>query len=224
MTSIEYLASIGFLGSDVLAGHCTQANASDLRILRDLDVKVAHNAVSNLFLGSGIAHVTEMHDLGITVGLGTDDANCNNSVNMLADMKTAVLAQKGRTRRADAMTAEKALEMATIDGARALGMEGEIGSIEVGKRADLTIVDLSHPRLRPLHSVASALVYQASGSEIDTVVVDGRVLLEDGTPVDGGTAGAALIASQAQLASERVADSARLSGRVRQWKGRSRHQ
>jgi atrazine chlorohydrolase/5-methylthioadenosine/S-adenosylhomocysteine deaminase/melamine deaminase len=212
MTSIEYLASIGFLGPDVLAGHCTQASASDLRILRDHDVKVANNVVSNLFLGSGIAPVPEMLDVGITVGLGTDDANCNNSVNLLADMKTAGLAQKGRTQRADVMTAEKALEMATIDGARALGMEADIGSLEVGKKADLAVVDLSHPRMRPLHNVASALVYQASGAEVDTVVVDGRVLLEDGELALGGAARAAEVAGRVQETSERVARDARLTG------------
>jgi cytosine/adenosine deaminase-related metal-dependent hydrolase len=162
-----------------------------------------------------------MHDLGITVGLGTDDGNCNNSVNMIADMKTAALAQKGRTRSAAAMTAEKALEMATIDGARAIGMEDEIGSLEVGKKADVVILDLSHPRLRPLHNLASVLVYQANGSEVDTVIVDGEILLEGGAVVARGAHDPADVAERAQAASERIARCAGFSDYPsRPWRSR----
>jgi atrazine chlorohydrolase/5-methylthioadenosine/S-adenosylhomocysteine deaminase/melamine deaminase len=205
LPSIEYLGNIGFLGPDVLAGHCVQADANDLRVLKAFDVKVAHNPVSNLFLGSGIAPVAEMQAAGITVGLGTDDGNCNNSVNIVADMKVAALAQKGRYQRATAITAGKVLEMATIDGARAVGLEDRIGSLEPGKKADLVLVDLARANMVPCHSVASALVYQADGTEVDTVVVDGRVLLEGRRASWLEPDQERALLADAQAASERIA-------------------
>jgi atrazine chlorohydrolase/5-methylthioadenosine/S-adenosylhomocysteine deaminase/melamine deaminase len=211
MTSISYLASIGFLGPEVLAGHCVQADSGDIGVLKAFDVKVATNAVSNMFLGSGIAPVAEMQAAGITVGLGTDDANCNNSVNMISDMKIAALAQKSRYGRAAAITAERVLEMATIDGARALGMAGQIGSLEVGKKADLVLLDFARPHLYPRHSVASAIVYQANGSEVDTVIVDGRVLVRGGVLAGLGAGRTALLADAVQQASARVAQQACLT-------------
>ena len=205
LPSIEYLGDIGFLGPDVLAGHCVQADANDIRVLKRFGVKVATNPVSNLYLGSGIAPVAEMHAAGLTVGLGTDDGNCNNSVNMLADMKVAALAQKGRYQRGTAITAGKVLEMATIDGARAIGMEDKIGSLEPGKQADLVLLDLCRANMVPWHSIASALVYQADGTEVETVVIGGRVVLDgrrmDGLPPDRERG----LLAGAQAASERIA-------------------
>ena len=211
LSSIEYLASIGFLGPEILAGHCTQADLADIAILKQFDVKVANNPVSNMFLGSGIARVAEMQAMGVTVGLGTDDANCNNSVNMIADMKVAALAQKGRYGRATAMTAEKALEMATIDGARAIGLEHEVGSLEVGKKADLSLIDLRRPHMYPQHSIASVLVYQANGSEVDTVLVDGKVLLRAGQLTDPGARDEAAFCAAVQETSSRIAAEAGLA-------------
>jgi atrazine chlorohydrolase/5-methylthioadenosine/S-adenosylhomocysteine deaminase/melamine deaminase len=164
MSSIAYLGSIGFLGPEVLAGHCVQSDADDIRTLKAFDVKVANNPVSNMFLGSGIAPVAEMQAAGITVGLGTDDGNCNNSVNIIADMKVAALAQKGRYQRGTAITAERVLRMATIDGARAVGLQDQVGSLAPGKKADLVLLDLAHANLVPRHSLASVLVYQADGT------------------------------------------------------------
>jgi cytosine/adenosine deaminase-related metal-dependent hydrolase len=212
LSSVQYLGSIGFLGPDVLAGHCVQTDANDIRTLRAFDVKVANNPVSNLLLASGIAPVAEMQASGITVGLGTDDGNCNGSVNIVADMKFAALAQKGRYRDAAAITAEKVLEMATIDGARAVGLADEIGSLEVGKKADLVLLQLGRANLVPCHSVASVLVYQADGTEVDTVVVDGRVLLEGRRPPDMGPGEEVELLASAQAASERIAGEARLAG------------
>ena len=135
---------------------------------------MANNAVSNLYLGAGVAPISEMLTAGMTVGIGTDDGNCNNSANMLADMKVVALAQKGKYQQGTAITAEKVLGMATIDGARAVGLDDVIGSLEVGKRADVITVDLSGPHMTPTHSIPSALVYQTLGHEVDTVVVDGN--------------------------------------------------
>jgi cytosine/adenosine deaminase-related metal-dependent hydrolase len=173
---------------------------------------VASNPVSNMFLGSGIAPVSEMQAAGIAVGLGTDDANCNNSVNMISDMKIAALAQKVRYGQPSAMTADSVLAMATIDGARALGMADQIGSLEAGKKADVVLLDFDRAHLYPRHRVSSALVYQANGSEVDTVLVDGRVLVAAGRLAGRDPAEEALLARRAQRASAQVARRARLTG------------
>ena len=132
-------------------------------------------------------------------------------VRMVA-LKFAALAQKGRYSSAAAITAEKVLEMATIDGARAVGLGDQIGSLEPGKKADLVVLDLAHANLVPCHSIASVLVYQASGTEVDTVVVDGKVLLE-GRRMPAMEPGAeAELLARAQAASERIATEARLAG------------
>jgi cytosine/adenosine deaminase-related metal-dependent hydrolase len=179
VSSVEYLAAIGFLGPWVLANHMVQVDYNDLRIMRTLDVKVAHNPVSNMYVADGIAPIAEMNLAGITVGIGTDDCNANQSVSMISDMKFAALAQKVRYQSSAAMTAEKVLEMATIDGARAVGLEHEVGSLEPGKKADLILVDLDYPQTTPWHNASSALVYQAYGNEVDTVIVDGEILMRD---------------------------------------------
>jgi cytosine/adenosine deaminase-related metal-dependent hydrolase len=153
-----------------------------------------------------------MHAAGITVGLGTDDANCNNSVNMISDMKVAALAQKGRTGEPAALTADRVLAMATIDGAKALGLADQIGSLEPGKKADLVLLDFHRPHLYPRHSVSSALVYQANGSEVDTVLIDGRVLVAGGRLTGLEPDEAARLGPRAQRASTAVAKRARLSG------------
>lgn len=180
MRSIEYLSKIGFLDSRLLAAHCVSANESDIHLLKLHDVKVSHQAITNMIGGAGIPLITKMIAEGITVGLGTDDPNHNDSVNMIQLMKVAALLHKVNNRNATAITAEKILEMATIDGARAVGMESEIGSIEKGKKADLIILDMHRPHLIPCHHVPSVLVYQANGTEIETTIVDGKILMENG--------------------------------------------
>jgi atrazine chlorohydrolase/5-methylthioadenosine/S-adenosylhomocysteine deaminase/melamine deaminase len=204
VSSVEYLAAIGFLGPWVLANHMVQVEYNDLRILRDRDVRIAHNPVSNMYVADGIAPIAEMNLAGITVGIGTDDCNANQSVSVISDMKFAALAQKVKYGSSAAITAEKVLEMATIDGARAIGMEEEIGSLEVGKKADLSLVDLNHPQTTPWHNAASALVYQAYGNEVDTVLVDGQVLME----------GRRLVALDAEQEADLLVASQQASGEV----------
>ncbi|WP_133150531.1 amidohydrolase family protein, partial [Frankia canadensis] len=182
MSSVQYLAAIGYLAPDVLAGHCVQVDTNDIRALAVAGAKVSSQPVSNLFLGNGIAPVADMQTAGVVVALGTDDGNCNNSVNFLADMKFAALLQKGRAGNPAVLGAEKVLEMATIDGATAVGLADVIGSVEVGKQADLILVDLSGAHLHPRQSTASVLVYQANGTEVHTVVIAGEVVLENRQP------------------------------------------
>lgn len=178
---VEYLGFLNVLHPRLLAAHCVWVNDHDIRLLKQHDVKVANNVVSNMFLASGIAPVAKMLNFGLTVCLGTDDANCNNTVNMFTDMKFAALAQKVRELDASAITAEKVIEMATIDAARAIGLQYQIGSLEPGKRADLIIVDLDHPHLKPCFHIPSTLVYQANGSEVESVMVHGKWLLKNNT-------------------------------------------
>lgn len=217
MTSTEFLNCLGFLSPRVLAAHCVWMNDRDLRLLKINDVKVAHNSVSNLYLGSGIAPISKMISQGITVGIGTDDANCNESVNMIQAMKIAALAQRVSNYDASALTSEKIVEMATIDAARAIGMEDELGSLEPGKKADLIILNLTQPQLTPLHHIPNGLVFQAYGSEVDTTVVDGKVIMEDRVLSFLDRKQEEELYKDAQKASYAIAKRSGLTGLDRQW-------
>ena len=180
-TPIKYLDSeIAFLNSNVLAAHCVWVDGDEIQILENTDTKVSHNPISNMFLASGIAPVPEMLRAGITVGLGDDGACVSGTSDMLQQMKTAVLLQKVAKGDPTAITAETALEMATIEGARAIGLEKEIGSIEPGKRADLTIIDTEKPNFYPINRVHSQLVYCGRAENVDTVIINGKVVMENG--------------------------------------------
>lgn len=182
MRDIPFAAATGLLGPDLLAVHCVQCDDTDMELLAAHGVAVSHNPCSNLYLGSGIAPVPTMQRRGITVGLASDGPASSSNHSMLQAMKFAALIHKGVHRDAEIMTAEKALEMATIDGAAALGMADEIGSLEPGKRADVVVADLSSFCLTPVHQPVSALVYSARGDEIERVYVDGKLVVESGVP------------------------------------------
>jgi len=150
-----------------------------MEILRQTGTHVAHCPSSNLKLGSGFAPVVEMLGRGISVSLGADGAPCNNRLDMFTEMRTAGLIQKA-LHGAEALPAVRVLRMATIDGARALGRDTEIGSIEVGKRADLTLLSLNAPHATPHPDPISAVVYAAAAGDVETVIIDGRVVMRDG--------------------------------------------
>jgi cytosine/adenosine deaminase-related metal-dependent hydrolase len=177
LSAIEHLDAYGLLSPRLLAGHCVHVDYRDLRLLRNRDVGVSTQPVSNGLLGSGIAPVPQMLLAGIRVGLGTDDANANDSVNPLADLKTLGVLQRGLQRDVGAVTAGQLLRLATLGGAEALRMADQIGSIEIGKRADLAVLSLRHAHLTPAPDLTSALVWQANGSEVRDVMVDGEVVL-----------------------------------------------
>ena len=183
LRDVPLAAQTGLLGPDLLAAHCVQVDATDLDLLAASDTKVSHNPCSNLYLGSGFAPVPAMQRRGITVGLASDGPASSSNHSMLQAMKFAALLHKGVHRDPEIMTAEKALEMATIDGARALGMADSIGSLEVGKRADVVVLDMSNLCVTPLHAAVSALVYSQRGDEVRDVYVDGRLVVEDGALV-----------------------------------------
>jgi 5-methylthioadenosine/S-adenosylhomocysteine deaminase len=180
-TPVQYLERIEVLGPDVLAAHCIWTDNTDMKILADRQVGCVHNPSSNMMLASGIAPVVDQRAAGMRVGLGTDGpAGSNNDLNMMEEMDLAAKLQK--TYRVDprALGAKGALEMATIEGARALHMENEIGSLEVGKKADFVVLSLNAPNAVPMYDVYSQIVYALKGSDIETVVVGGKTLLKDG--------------------------------------------
>lgn len=218
MTATEFLHCLGFLSPKVLAAHCVWMNDRDLRLLKVNDVKVAHNAVSNLYLASGIAPISKMVSQGITVGIGTDDANCNESINMIQAMKIAALAQRTNNFDPSALTSEKIVEMATIDAAKAIGLDHEIGSLEVGKKADLIILDLAQPQLCPLHHIPNGLVFQAYGSEVETSIVDGKILMQDRVLNFLNNKEEKELYEDAQKASQAIAKRAGLPGLEREWR------
>jgi 5-methylthioadenosine/S-adenosylhomocysteine deaminase len=180
-SNIEYLAAVRLASPRLCAAHCVWVDDREQALLREHDVKVMHCPSSNLKLGSGLAPVVEMRGRGITVSLGADGAACNNRLDMFEEMRLAALLQA--TRRAPgALTARDALTMATRDGARTLGLDDEIGSIEAGKRADLIVVDQERLHLVPAADPYSALVYAARGSDVRTTIVDGAILVDEFAP------------------------------------------
>lgn len=176
---VEHLDAIGFLGPEVLAAHCVWLTGHEISIIRERGVKPVHNPVSNMKIACGIAPVPELLAAGIPVALGTDGAASNNSLDLLSEMKFAALLNKVGKLDPTVMPAPAVLEMATINGATALGLRDEIGSLEVGKKADVVLIDLKQPHFTPLHNVISHLVYNAVGSDVDTVIVDGKIIMQE---------------------------------------------
>ncbi len=177
---VKFLDSIDFLDSGVLAAHCTWLDEEEIEIIRKTGTKPVHNPVSNMKLGSGVAPIPDLLSEGIPVGLGTDGAASNNSLDIFEEMKFAALLNKAKNKDPTVVPARKALEMATINGAKGLGLENEIGSIETGKKADMIMVDLEKPHLKPLFDIESQLVYSCNGNDVETVIVDGNVIMENG--------------------------------------------
>ncbi len=177
MSPVAYLQSIAFWGPRTVANHGVWVNAADIKILRAHEVGVSHNPESNMKLASGIAPVPEYLAAGVVVGLGTDGAASNNDLDMFEAMRLTALLHKVKTGDPRAIPASAALDMATIGGARALGLDKQIGSLEVGKRADLVVVSMASARQTPMYDPISHLVYATRGDDVQTVIVNGRVLM-----------------------------------------------
>ena len=223
VSTTEYLNALGFLGPRSLAAHGVWLDDRDIRLLAAADVKVAHCPSCNMFIGSGAAPVPRLLASGVTVGLGTDDANTSSNVSIMLEMRHAALLAKLANADAGALTAEKALEMATIDGARAIGAEDIAGSLEVGKRADLVLLDRGGPHWYPCHHLPSTIVYQAQGTDVRTVLVDGRPILDDGAVSFAPASDGPRLYARAQAASEAIVERAGLGPlRQRGWERYSR--
>jgi cytosine/adenosine deaminase-related metal-dependent hydrolase len=174
----EFMDQVGVMGPKVVFAHGVWLTEKEWRILAMNGATVAHCPSSNTKLASGIAPVPEMIRHGVNVGLGCDGGPSNNCYDMIREMKLASLIQKVRLSDPTVMSAEDVLEMATINGAKALGMDNEIGSLEVGKKADLVLVRMDKPHLTPTLNPISHLVYSGEGSDVDTVIVHGEILME----------------------------------------------
>jgi 5-methylthioadenosine/S-adenosylhomocysteine deaminase len=179
LSEVELLDEIGFFRSHVLAAHCINLSENDMRILSKHNVHVAYVPVANMKLGLGAAKIKDLIGLGVNVCLGTDGPASNNTLDMFETMKFAALLQKLTYMNPTVLSAYEVLKMATINGAKALGLADEIGSLEIGKRADIILIDFSKPHLKPLHDVFASLVYSARGSDVDTVIVDGKLIMEN---------------------------------------------
>ena len=177
--NIEALAALGIHGDRVTLAHCVQVGAAERQLLARQGTHVAHCPSSNLKLGSGIAPIVELLAAGVNVALGADGAPCNNRLDGFTELRLASLLQKGRLG-PEALPAARALELATLGGARALGLQAEIGSLRVGKRADLTVVDLTGVHLLPTHNPFSAVVYGAQAADVRYVLCDGQLLVDRG--------------------------------------------
>ena len=177
MTPVQYLDSLGFFDVNTVAAHCVHLEDCDFEILRDKKVNVALNPMSNMKLGNGFAPVQKMLDNGINICMGTDSAASNNSLNLFSDMNHTALIHKGTAENAQSVTAFDVYKAATMNGAKALNINS--GKIEVGKNADLAILDLNCPQMRPKNNVMSSLSYSANGSEVDTVIIGGDIVMEN---------------------------------------------
>ena len=176
---VAYLDGLGFFGPGVLAAHAIWVSQPEIGLLKSRGVGVSHNPESNMKLASGAAPVPEYLRAGVPVGLGTDGAASNNDLDMFEAMRVASFLHKHQSGDPRVVGAREALEMATIGGARALGMDKQLGSLEPGKRADLIIVSMDSARQTPLYNPISHLVYTTRGSDVQATIVDGRVLMRD---------------------------------------------
>ncbi len=176
---VQYLARIGFLNNRVIAAHTVHLTDEEIAVLKDFGVGAVHNPQSNMKLASGVAPVPKMIAMHIALGLGTDGAASNNDLDMWEEMDTAAKLHKLTTGDPRVLPAEDALAMATINGARALHLERDTGSLETGKRADLAIVDLDELHQTPRYNIYSHLVYATKASDVRTVIIEGRVVMRD---------------------------------------------
>ncbi len=178
-TPVKYLDKIGIIDQNTLLVHAVWLDNDDIEIMANRRASVSHNPESNMKLASGIAPVPALLKAGVTVGLGTDGCASNNNLDLFSEMDTAAKLHKVNTMDPTVMDAVTVLKMATIDGAKSLGLQDIIGSLEVGKKADVIIIDTRKPHLIPVYNPVSHIVYAAKGSDVQDVIVDGKVLLKN---------------------------------------------
>ncbi len=178
-TPIELLESYKLLDSGTILAHCVKLGDHEIDMLTESGTNVVHCPESNLKLGSGIARIADMIAAGVNVCIGTDGATSNNDLDLLGEVQTAALLQKGINENPELLTTMQAMEMATINGAKAYGLDENLGSLEPGKRADLAIIDFDKSHLTPCHDIYSHLVYAVNKADVDTVLIDGQIHMED---------------------------------------------
>ncbi len=178
VSPIELADRCGLFDLPCIAAHCVQVDDNDIAILARRNVSVVTNPASNMKLGNGFAPIPKMLEAGVNVCLGTDGAASNNSLNMFHELSLLTLIHKGCGMTPQCVSAEEGFRIVTMNGAKALGLDDIIGSIETGKKADLAILDLKNPSLQPINNLLSGLCYSANGSEVDTVIINGRITME----------------------------------------------
>jgi 5-methylthioadenosine/S-adenosylhomocysteine deaminase len=176
---VQLLFDLGVLDEQTVAVHCNWLTKEDMAVFADLGVKVSHNPESSMKLASGVAPVPEMLKKGIIVGIGTDGCASNNDMDMFREMNTAALIHKVNSLNPTVMNAETVCKMATIGGAKSLGLDKLTGSIEKGKKADIILVDMNQPHLTPLYNCYSQLVYAARGADVKTSIINGKIVMKD---------------------------------------------
>jgi len=178
-TPVEHLHSLGLLGTHMIADHCVHLNDQDIKIMAEHGANVIHNPESNMKLASGVSPVPDLISRGVTVGLGTDGCASNNNLDLFTEMDMAAKLQKIHTMDPTALDAVAVLRMATIEGAKALGMGDVTGSLEPGKMADIIIVDTNKPHLTPMYNPYSHIVYAARGNDVSHSIINGQLVMED---------------------------------------------
>jgi len=177
-TPVQYLNSLGLFEVKTIAAHCVHLNDEDMAVLAEKNVGVAHNPKSNMKLASGTAPVDNMIKSGVNVGLGTDGAASNNTLSMVEEMRFAALLQKVSTIDPTVLPAYAVLKMATVDAAKVVGLEGKVGKLANGFKADIILIDFDKPNLRPHHDICAHIVYAASSADVDTVIIDGKIIMQ----------------------------------------------
>lgn len=176
---VAHLQSLGLVGPRLIADHCVHLNSDEIELFADSNISVIHNPESNMKLASGIAPIPELLGKGVTVGLGTDGCASNNNLDIFTEMDTAAKIHKVNTMDTTVMDAATVLRMATVEGAKAIGMGDITGSLEKGKRADIIVVDTDKPHLIPMYNPFSHIVYSASGADVIHSVINGRIVMRD---------------------------------------------
>ena len=180
MNSVPYLEKIGFLRPELLAIHCVTLDDEDIELFVNNNVKVSYNPVSNMYLGNGIPPMMKMEAKGLRIGLGVDGAGSNNSQDMIETMKMAALLQKVAAKDASVINAQQVLDWATLGGAKILGLENQIGSLEVGKQADLFVIAPNSAKVVPIHDPVATLVYSCGQENVEMTIANGKILMQDG--------------------------------------------
>jgi 5-methylthioadenosine/S-adenosylhomocysteine deaminase len=180
MSPVQYLDKIGVLGPDVVAAHCIYVDEADEKTLAQRRASCVHNPSSNMMLASGVSPVAELRSAGVAIGLGTDGpAGSNNDLDLMEEMDLAAKLAKITKMDPLALNAKAVVEMATIEGAKALHMEKEIGSLEPGKKADLILISLDEPNAVPMYDIYAELAYSLKADDVETVIIGGRVVMRD---------------------------------------------
>lgn len=177
-SATEYLNDVDLFDVPVVLAHGIYISDSDLEIIKNIKGGISHNPISNCKLSSGICNVTKLRENGINVGIGTDGIGSTTTLDMFEEMKMAAYLQKVNTMEPTSINAYEILKMATIEGAKVLGLDNEIGTIEVGKKADIILIDNNKTHLYPENDICANLVYSANGADVDTVIIDGKIVMQ----------------------------------------------